>query len=78
MAFVLIRVFKYLFSQVNFDRNQYIEVVCMFAILAALAVGALTLSMIFYSTMFIDVLFWLICGYILMLTKKERTKENVA
>lgn len=78
MTFVLIRVFKYLFSQVNFDRNQYIEVVCMFAILAALAVGALTLSMIFYSTMFIDVLFWLICGYILMLTKKERTKENVA
>lgn len=75
MVFVLIRVFRYLFSQVNVDRNQYMEIVCMFAVLAAFAVGALTLSMIFYSTMFIDVLFWLVCGHTLMLTKSKETKN---
>lgn len=70
IVFILRRVFRFLIHKT--EESGYWEVLVCTSAIVAVGVAALTLTLIFYSIMVIDAVFWMICGYALWKTDERR------
>ncbi len=76
IGFLLYRIIKYLLCQTYLEDSNYVQVVILFASVLAMSVATMLLSLVFYETMIPGALFWMMCGYLLELTKNPSKKKR--
>lgn len=79
IGFLLYRIIKYLFYRSCSEDSEYVNVVVLFAGVISMGVATILLSLVFYETMISGGIFWMMCGYLLDLTKnpqKEKRKND--
>ncbi len=76
LGFLLYRIIKYLVYKSSFRDSEYMEVVLLFAGILSMGAATMLLSMVFYETMISGAIFWMMCGYILDLTKNPQKEKR--
>ncbi len=76
LGFLLYRIIKYLVYKSSFRNSEYREVVLLFAGILSMGAATMLLSMVFYETMISGAIFWMMCGYILDLTKNPQKEKR--
>lgn len=76
IGFLLYRIIKYLFYRSCSEDLEYVNVVVLFAGVMSMGVATMLLSLVFYETMISGAVFWMMCGYLLDLTKNPQKEKR--
>ncbi len=76
IGFLLYRIIKYLFYMACSEDSEYVNVVLLFAGVMSMGVATMLLSLVFYETMISGAVFWMMCGYLLDLTKNPQKEKR--